>query len=194
MVARAAIANAEPEPPATPAPRDSSWYATTQPVSAPTTPGRIRHTVLRGGTYVLGGVSYVDAIGYGRFDVGVPTPLRRLPRLRSMLVTELSIGTDADSTARRYVVLTPTVQTDWHLPFDTKRSEVVVILAAGLRRNQLWVKKPEEPFWPSTWETTTAYAFKLTAGVEYRAFSGLVLSAQPSVGFPINTPEPPDAG
>jgi hypothetical protein len=128
-----------------------------------------------------------------RIDLGVPTPLRRLPRLRTTLVSELSAGTDDDDTARRVLVLTPTVQYDVHLPFQIERAEVLLILAAGLRRNQTWVKKPEEPFWPSTWESMTAYALRLTAGIEYRSFGGLVFSFQPSVGLPIGTPDPPDA-
>jgi hypothetical protein len=191
--ASASTAVADPEPQPTPAPAGVSWYGTaTNPATAPATPDRIRHRVLRGGAFFLGGFSYV-AVPYARLDLGVPTPANRFPRLRTTLISELGGGTDSDQTRRRVLVLTPTLQYDWHLPFPAKRGEVLLITAAGLRRNELWVKKPEEPFWPSKWESTTAYAVKLTAGVEYRAFSGLVVSFQPSIGLPLNDPKPPDA-
>jgi hypothetical protein len=135
----------------------------------------------------------VEATVYGRIDLGVPAPLSGLPQLRATLVSEISAGTDSDQTLRRTLALTPTAQYEWHLPFQPKRGEILLIIGAGLRRSQLWVKKPEEPFWPSQWESTTAYAFRLTPGLEYRAFSGLIVSFQPSVGIPLNTPDPPDA-
>lgn len=192
VVARASIAAADPESQPTPAPSAVSWYATTQPAAAPTTPPRIRHTVLRGGAFVLGGISVVDD-PYARIDIGVPTAIKQLPRLRTILVSEIGGGTDADKTLRRVWVLTPTVQYEWHLPIDAKRGEVLLLIHSGLRRHELWVKKPAEPFWPESWESSTAWALKLGAGVEYRAFSGLVVSAQLSTGLPLNTPDPPDA-
>jgi hypothetical protein len=192
MLVRASVAVADSDPQPTPAQPEVSWYGSAKPVAEPTS-ARVRHTVLRGGAFVLGGLTYVDATVYGRIDLGVPAPLRRLPQLRAALVSETSAGTDSDQTLRRTLVLTPTAQYEWHLPFQPKRGEILLIIAAGLRRSQLWVKKPEEPFWPSQWESTTAYAVRLTPGLEYRAFSGLIVSFQPSVGFPLNTPDPPDA-
>jgi hypothetical protein len=192
VVAPASLAMADPDPQPTAAPTEVSWYGTATAAMPALPPPRIRRVVTRGGVFLLGGLSVVDA-AYARVDLGVPTPTKRFPRLRTALVTELRGATDADDTARRVLVLAPIVQYDWQLPFGIKRGELLLITAVGLRRHGQWVKKPDEPFWPSRWESTTAYALKLTAGLEYRAHSGFIASLQPSLGLPLNTPDPPDA-
>jgi hypothetical protein len=192
-IARTSLASADPAPEPTPAPPATSWYSAAAP--APASADRhVRHTVQRGGVFVLAGLTRLDATAYGRVDLGFPAPLRSAPRMRAILVSELSYGTDADMTLNRNLALTPELQYEWRLPFGTERGEVFLTGAAGLRRATLWVKRPDEPFWPSTWESTTAYALRVSGGIEYRGQSGLVIAFQPlSAGIPLNTPKPPDA-
>src|SRR5262249_20883001 len=120
FAARASIAVADSDPEPTPAPAEVSWYGATKPDAA-TPSHRIRHTVLRGGAFVLGGLSYVEATAYGRIDLGVPAPLTRFPHLRAALVSEVGTGTDSDQTLRRMLAVAPTLQYGWHLPFQTMR-------------------------------------------------------------------------
>lgn len=185
------IASAEPDP--TPAPADVSWYGAALPAEAPEVPVRIRHVIRRGGLFALAGGTYVGGAMNGRIDLGVPVPTARAPRLRALLVTEGRYATESDSTKRRTLAVTAAVQYEWHLPFELKTGELLVVAAAGLRRTTLWIERPDEPFWPATWESASVYALRLTAGIEYRGQRGLIVSVQPlSAGLPFTTPEKPD--
>ncbi len=130
---------------------------------------------------------YADTSAYERFDVGVP--LAR--RLRILLVTELNYG-GSETTPSRTLSLTPQVQYELRLPINVGHGELLVIAAGGIRRTDLWMKFPDQEFWPSTWESTTAYALRFTAGIEYRAHAGWIVSLQP-LGIGVSTtPSPPD--
>lgn len=183
--------SAEPEP--TPAPEAMSWYGGAAP-PPPIEHPHIHHRIARGGAFVLAGVTRVDSATYGRVDLGVPAPLRSAPRLRAIVVLESRYGTDSDMTLTRSLAVTPEAQYEGSLPFDLSGGELLVVGAAGIRRVTTWVKRPDEPFWPSTWESTAAYALRIGAGLEYRGRQGLVVSLQPlSAGVPIGRPTPPDS-
>lgn len=185
-----ALAHADaPQP--TPAPPERSWYATAQPSVTDETP-HVRHVVQRGGLFVLGGGTWISSTMNARLDIGVPAPLRSAPRLRVVLTTEGGYGTDADTTRRRSLSLTPTLQYEWHVPFELAKGELLFIAAAGLRRTTLWLEQPDAPFYPSAWESQTTYAGRLAAGIEYRRRNGLIVSAQPlGVTLPFGDPQPP---
>jgi hypothetical protein len=192
-LAWSASARADDQEP-TPAPPDVSWYATVVPAAAPIGIHDLRTRVSHSGVFALGGITYVDGAMNGRIDIGLPTPFGRLRHIRTIVITEFRYGSDPDGTETRNLAITPVLQYDVRLPIDWKVGDLVIVAASGLRYAKYWVKKPDEPYWPSTWESTTAYAFRVGAGIEYRGWSGLVVSLQPvSVGFPLNTPSPPDA-
>ncbi len=178
-----------PEP--TPAPAASSWYGTLAPGTA-ITASHARRTIVRGGVFALLGATYVDGAPYARLDLGVPTPLDRAPRLRTILVSEFRYGTEAEMTTARRLSLTPELQYEWRLPVSLGHGDLLIVAAAGLRAATLWVKRPDEPFWPSKWESTTAYALRVGAGLDYRD-GGLVVSLQPATAvLPIGSASPPD--
>lgn len=185
-------------PPPSPAPPELSWYGAEAPAAVPEQPPRVRHIVQRAGLFMLGGGTYLEGAMSARIDAGVPTPINAAPRLRLVIISEGSYGTQAagaqpDATLRRTLAVTPALQYEWHLPFEMKRGELLVIAAAGIRRTTVWLKMPDEPFYPSTWESESTYALRLTAGVEYRGKNGLIVSAQPlSASVPLGTPTPPD--
>lgn len=135
-----------------------------------------------------------DAL-FGRLDLGVPTPVKPLPQMRTSLATEMRYdvdGSGASTLKTGNLSLTPGLQSSWQL-FSLASGELDFVAGVGLMWSRLWVRRPDEPFWPSSWETSTAYAFRIEAGLQYRRHDGLVVALQPSVVLPLNTPEPPDA-
>lgn len=185
------------EPIATPAPAESSWYGTTRPERVVLAPSRMQHVAKRAGVFALGGLTRVNDESFGRIDIGAPVRTTSAPRLRAVLVSEFRYGTlgPADAAiSTRNLMVTPELQYDWRLPSPTNLGDVVVIVGAGLRWSRLWVRRPDEPFWPSTWESMTGYAMRFEVAAQYRAHGGLLVSVLPlSVGLPLNKPEPPDA-
>ena len=185
----AATAHADGEP--TPAPADASWYASALPPTA-SPDVRIRHPVLRDGVFVLGGTTRTDGHTFGRLDLGLPTPTRRLRGLRTLIVMELQSSTES-SIDQRTLAVSPTLQYEWRLPLTLASGELVITAAAGIERAQVWQRRPDEPFWPAKWESITEYALRFTAGIEYRSRKGLVVSAQPVIAqLPTGEPESPD--
>jgi len=191
-----------PEPIPMPAPAETSWYATTPPASPSSFPALGEHSrrtlaVNRSGAFALGGITHVNDSNFGRIDVGVPVPTRTAPRLRALVSLEFRYeteGTGSQATSTGDLAVIPEVQYDWRLPFESQVGDVVVVAGAGLSRAKRWVRLPDEPFWPSTWESTTAYALRLDLAVQYRGRRGLIVSLQPlGIGVPLNRPEPPDA-
>jgi hypothetical protein len=166
----------------------SVWYGPVLP-SAPEV--RVRHPVVRGGVFMLGGMTHVDGMTYGRLDIGVPTGTRRFRQLRALLVSELHGSTEQDI-AMRTLAIAPTMQLHWRLPISLESGEVFATALAGLQRSQTWMKRPDEPFWPSRWESASTWSFRVAAGVEYRSHRGLIASAQPLIVVPITDADPTD--
>lgn len=188
VVCGTAHAYADDDP--VPAPAESSWYGGAQlPAASPDV--RIRHPVMRDGVFVLGGTTRVNGETFGRLDLGLPTPTKRIRVLRTLLVTELGSTTE-QSIERRTLSIAPTLQVEWRLQISLASGELLIVTAAGIQRSQVWEKRPDEPFWPANWESITAYSVRFIAGVEYRSRKGLVVSAQPLVQFPFGEPESPD--
>jgi hypothetical protein len=188
----ATVAAADPATP-TPAPPERSWYGTVAPAAAPELDHPVRHIIQRGGVFLLGGATYLDGAMNGRLDLGVPTPSWAAPRLRLVLVIEGTYESRPMMVESRTLEVTPTAQYEWHLPFELKSGELLVIASVGLRRSTLWLERPDEAFYPSTWESADTWAFRGTAGIEYRGTRGLIVSLQPfSVVSPFTEPDPPD--
>jgi hypothetical protein len=172
-----------------------SWYGTTAPAAppAPAEPARpYRNRIARGGVFALAGLTHINAATLGRVDIGVPTPLARARRLRGVVIAE---GDDrsTDKAERRDLAITPELQYDWRL-FELGGGDIVLLAGAGLQWARMWVRLPDEPYWPSSWESSTSFAFRLDAALQYRGRNGLLVSVHPlSAAIPINTPEPPDA-
>lgn len=183
-VAGPAQANDEPMP----APANVSWYGTSLPAAPPAV--RIRRPVVRDGVYVLAGATHAGET-FGRIDVGIPTPTRHFGRLRTMLVFEMA-GSAEQNIAMRTLAVAPALQYGWRLPITMQGGELVVVALAGLQRSQQWMKRPDEPFWPSRWESMATYALRLSPGLEYRGRRGLLVSVQAIAIAPIGDPEPPD--
>jgi len=170
---------------------EDSWYATLTP-AALATPSPSRSGVVRGGLVALAGVTQTPDATMGRVDIGVPTPTSQFQRLRTLVITELGTGTDGAAEARD-VALTPELQYDWRLPFALTDADINLLLGAGVQWRRHWVRLPDEPFWPSSWESTTAWGARLATSVQYRREGGLVLSLDLSATVPLNTPPPPDS-
>lgn len=188
----ATAAAADPAAP-TPAPPERSWYGAAAPAPAPEVERQVRHIIQRGGVFLLAGGTYLDGAMNGRFDLGLPAPIDRAPRLRLIVMLEGTFETQPMMIERRTLAVTPAAQYEWHLPFEMKSGELVLIASAGLRRATLWIRRPDAPFYPSTWESDDTWALRATAGIEYRGPSGLVVSLQPlSVIAPFTEPAPPD--
>lgn len=178
-----------------PAPPEVSWYATVAPAAAPApneTARPYRYRVGRGGVFLLAGVTHIGAATRGRVDIGVPTPLRRARRLRSVVITEVG-DPSTEAVERRDLAITPELQYDWRL-FGIASGDVVLIAGIGIQWARTWVRLPDEPFWPSSWESTTGFSGRLDAAFQYRGAQGFVVSLHPvSAILPIGNPEPPDA-
>jgi hypothetical protein len=195
--ARTSISAADDDTPTPkPAPADANWYSTTRPATEVTEQGR-KIEVRRSGFFALAGVSHMSDRVFGRIELGAPAPIRRAPRLRAVVAIDSRYSTDGSGarvTKESDLAITPGVQYDWRLPIDTRYGDLVLVAGVGLMRAQHWVRLPEEPFWPSTWESTVAYALELDAAVQLRREGGLLVSLRPiGIGFPLNDPEPPDA-
>lgn len=94
----------------------------------------------------------------------------------------------------RSLALAPTLQYDVRLPFELASGDLVFVLGAGIAWSRTWVRLPEEPFWPSAWEHSTAYQARFETAIHYRARSGLVVGVYPiTLALPLGAPEPPDA-
>ncbi len=178
-----------------PAPPEVSWYGTIAPAAAPAptdTARPYRNRVGRGGVFLLAGVTHIDTATKGRVDIGVPTPLKRARRLRGLVIAEVG-DRSTDVVERRDLAITPELQYDWRL-FGLAGGDVVLIAGVGMQWARTWVRLPDEPFWPSSWESTTGFSGRFDAALQYRGRNGLVVSLHPlSAVLPIGTPEPPDA-
>lgn len=185
--------NADAPPPVhvRPVRPEDSWYAALAPATITSTPPS-RRGVARGGLVALAGLTQTIDATMGRVDIGVPTPTSQFQRLRTLIISEVGTGTDGAAEARD-LVLTPELQYDWRLPF-TLAGDVVLVLGAGLQWARHWVRLPDEPYWPSSWESTTSWGARLDTAIQYRRPGGLVVSLNLlSVTFPLNTPTPPDS-
>jgi hypothetical protein len=178
------------------APPEVNWYATTPPAAAAVSrPRRIR--VNRSGAFVLGGLAYGHEHAFGRLDIGAPIPTHRLPRLRIVAAVESRYGShpngavDVEDSDVDVAVM---LQNDWRLPFDLRSGEIVFVVGAGLERAEHWERFPDEPYWPSRWDSMTAYSFDVVLAAQFRARSGFVVSVQPAqIELPLGDPHAPDS-
>jgi hypothetical protein len=193
-VTRAAAEDTDPTP--RPAPTEINWYANTAPANTNTviSPRRIR--VNRGGVFALGGVARTDGEWFARLDLGMPTPTRKFQHLRALVVIEARYDTDGSGmqkTSTSDLAVTPQLQTDRRV-LGGRRGGWFLGLGLGLERTEHWIRLPDEPFWPSRWESSTLYAVRAELALQFRGRNGLVISLQPiSAALPLNTPDPPDA-
>lgn len=159
-------------------------------------PLRRRYAAQRGGLLALAGVSRLGSESFARIDIAIPTPVPKAPRLRLLLVTELSRGEDELGTRvaqTRSVAVTPAFQTDWHLPFGPASGDLVLAASAGVTFLGKWVRLPDEPFWPASWKESSSYLLRLAVGPEYRARNGLVVALPIAFARPLSNAEAPDA-
>jgi hypothetical protein len=196
-----AIADPDDAPPTpTPAPPAINWYATMRPTSgADASAGHTWRTIQvnRSGLFALGGVAHADAQFFGRVDLGAPMPTRTFPRLRvlvSIASHYATEGSGADKTSTSDLRIAPKLQYDWRLPVDLRRGDLVLVAGAGLERAQHWVKLPDQPYWPSKWESSAFYAYTFEVALQFRARNGVLISFAPlGVVVPFTRPDPPDA-
>ncbi len=190
-------ASVDEMPQPTVAPPEVNWYATTPPAAAAASPPAQRRVyVRRSGLFVLGGLSYVHEQPFARIDLGIPVSTRRASRLRAVAAIETRYATDSGAMApanESDLDVTVLVQHDWRLPLDLRSGEVVLAIAAGLERAQHWERFADAPYWPSRWQSASAYSFDAQLAVQYRARSGLVVSWQMAgVSLALSQLEAPD--